>query len=235
MTATAGVTQSAELTERLNWLRAGVLGANDGVVSVAATVVGVAAATSSVTPVLLAGVATMIAGIISMALGEYVSVSSAADTQRAIIARVRNELLAQPREAEESLAQAIRERGISPATAQQVAAELSLHDALDAQLTERYHLDEAEVVNPWQAAAASGLAFFAGAALPLATILWAPVAWRIPVTAVAVLVALAVTGGIGARLGQAPIPRAVARVVIGGAIALAVTYLVGTWLGVNVA
>lgn len=168
---------SENLTEKLNWLRAGVLGANDGIVSVAATVVGVAAATTSVTPVLLAGAAAVVGGMTSMALGEYVSVSSAADSQRA------------------------------------------------------HHVAEDEIVNPWHAALASGLSFLAGALLPLLTILLVPVGARVPVTVAAVVLALALTGGVGARLGDAPVRPAIVRVVIGGLLALGATWAVGRLLG----
>ncbi len=227
--------ESAALSERLNWLRAGVLGANDGIVSIAATVVGVAAATSSVTPVLLAGVAAVIAGALSMALGEYVSVSSAADSQRTIISGLRSRLVHDPDDALDQLAASYRSRGLSAATARLVAEELTSHDAVAAHLTSRYHLAEDEVVSPWHAAIASGLSFLAGAALPLTTILVAPVEWRIPVTFVSVLVALALTGGLGAKLGGAPVARAVGRVVVGGTLALTATWVVGLLLGVQIA
>lgn len=226
---------SAELSERLNWLRAGVLGANDGIVSVAATVVGVAAATSTVQPVMLAGVAAVIAGMLSMALGEYVSVSSAADTQRTVIGTLRRTLGTNPASAVSELRDAYVAKGLSPATAEQVALELTEHDPVSAHLSARYHLDEDEVVSAWHAAVASGIAFLAGAILPMLTILLTPVAWRIPVTVVAVLIALAATGGIGAKLGGASVSRAVLRVVVGGMLALAATWFVGHLLGVGVA
>lgn len=226
---------STELSERLNWLRAGVLGANDGIVSVAAVVVGVAAASDLVHPVLLAGVAALVAGMLSMALGEFVSVSSAADTQRTIISALRSQLGRDPEAAVAQLRDAYVARGLSLATAEQVARELTAHDPVNAHLSARYHLDEDEVVSPTQAALASGLAFLAGALLPLATILLTPVEWRIPVTFVAVLVALGLTGGIGARLGEASVTRAVVRVVLGGLLALGATWLVGSLLGVAAA
>ena len=227
--------ESAELSGRLNWLRAGVLGANDGIVSISATVVGVAAATNTVTPVLLAGVAAVVAGAISMALGEYVSVSSAADSQRSIISSLRQLLTSDRSSADEALMAAYQRQGVSRETAQRVVAEISNGDVVPAHLTARFHLGEDEVVNPWHAALASGLSFVAGAILPFLTILLSPIALRIPVTVVAVLVALAVTGGAGARLGGAPVRPAILRVVLGGMLALGATYLVGLALGVSVA
>lgn len=232
--ATHHVAESAELSGRLNWLRAGVLGANDGVVSIAATVVGVAAATTEVGPVLLAGAAAVVAGATSMALGEYVSVSSAADSQRSLIRRVRALLITDRHAADRDLVEAYRAEGLSAETAERVVAELSAQDPVRAQLSGRYHIAEDEVVNPWHAALASALAFLAGAVLPMLTVLLMPVAVRIPVTVAAVLVALAVTGALGAHLGEAPIRPAVIRVVTGGLAALAATYLVGSLLGVAV-
>ena len=226
---------SAELSGRLNWLRAGVLGANDGIVSISATVVGVAAATNTVTPVLLAGVAAVVAGAISMALGEYVSVSSAADSQRSIISSLRRLLTTDRPAADDALVTAYQKQGLSRATAEQVVAEIGRGDVVPAHLSQRYHLAEDEVVNPWHAAIASGLSFIAGAILPFLTIILSPIAWRIPITVVAVLIALAITGGLGAKLGGAPVRPAIIRVVIGGVLALAATYLVGLALGVTVA
>lgn len=235
MSTAPEIVESAELSGRLNWLRAGVLGANDGIVSISATVVGVAAATDTVTPVLLAGVAAVVAGAISMALGEYVSVSSAADSQRSIIASLRG-LLARDRGAvDEELVKAYMRQGMSHETARQVVAEVGEANAMKAHLSQRFHLAEDEVVNPWHAAIASAVAFLAGAVLPMLTILLSPIAWRIPVTVVAVLISLAVTGGLGARLGGAPVSRAVARVTFGGLLALAATYGIGVLLGVAVA
>lgn len=224
-------TDSAELSSRLNWLRAGVLGANDGIVSIAATVVGVAAATSEVRPVFLAGIAAVIAGMLSMALGEYVSVSSAADSQRNIISRIKGVLTAQPAESVVALRDAYIEKGLSTETAELVAMELTAHDAISAHLSTRYHMDEDEVVNPMAAALASGVSFLVGALLPLLTILLVPLSWRIPVTIVSAVVALALTGGLGARLGDAPVGRAVLRVVVGGIAALLVTWFIGNLIG----
>lgn len=233
LTVATNPVESAELSGRLNWLRAGVLGANDGIVSISATVVGVAAATSTVTPVLLAGVAAVVAGAISMALGEYVSVSSAADSQRSLIASLRILLTSDRRAADEELVAAYQRQGLTKATAEKVVEEIGEGHAVKAHLSQRFHLAEDEIVNPWHAALASAVAFLAGAILPLLTILLAPIPLRIPVTVVAVLVALAITGGLGAKLGGAPAGRAVLRVVTGGMLALATTYSIGLLLGVS--
>ncbi|MDO2935161.1 VIT family protein [Paeniglutamicibacter sulfureus] len=221
------------LAERLNWLRAGVLGANDGIVSVAAVVVGVAGATTATGPVVAAGAAAAIGGAISMALGEYVSVSSSADSQKALIEKERRELAEMPEEELAELAGLYEAKGLSRATAQQVARELTEHDVLKAHLDVELQLDEDEVLNPWNAAIASAIAFTVGAALPFATAVILPVGLRIPVTFAAVLLALAVTGATGARLGGASVLRPTLRVLIGGAAALAVTFAIGSWLGVS--
>jgi VIT1/CCC1 family predicted Fe2+/Mn2+ transporter len=216
---------------RLNWLRAGVLGANDGIVSVASLVVGVAGAGAGVPAILAAGVAGLVGGAISMALGEYVSVSSQRDSERALIAQEKRELQEMPEEELAELALMYRRRGLTEATAEQVARELTAHDALSAHLEVELHIDQDDLVSPWQAAASSALAFTVGALLPLLAILLPTPEWRVPVTAVAVLVALAITGTISARLGGSSAPRAVVRLVVGGALALAATYAIGALLG----
>lgn len=221
------------LAQRLNWLRAGVLGANDGIVSVAAIVVGVAGATSDVAPLLAAGVAGLVGGAISMALGEYVSVSSQSDSERALIAKEKRELREMPDEELEELAGLYEARGLRPDTARQVALELTAHDALAAHLAAELNIDEDDVVSPWHAAASSAAAFTVGALLPLLAILLPPDGWRVPVTVVAVLLALALTGWISARVGGSSVRKAVLRVVIGGAIALAATYGAGLLLGAS--
>ncbi|GAA2077768.1 VIT1/CCC1 transporter family protein [Microbacterium hatanonis] len=216
---------------RLNWLRAGVLGANDGIVSVASLVVGVAGAGAGVPAILAAGVAGLVGGAISMALGEYVSVSSQRDSERALIAQEKRELREMPEEELAELALMYRRRGLTEATAEQVARELTAHDALSAHLEVELHIDQDDLVSPWQAAASSALAFTVGALLPLLAILLPAPEWRVPVTAAAVLVALAITGTISARLGGSSAPRAVVRLVVGGALALAATYAIGALLG----
>jgi VIT1/CCC1 family predicted Fe2+/Mn2+ transporter len=225
---------SASLASRLNWLRAGVLGANDGIVSVAAIVVGVAGAGGGTPAIVAAGAAGLVGGAISMALGEYVSVSSQSDSQRAMIEKQKRELRDDAAGELDVLTGLYEQRGLAPATARQVAIELTEKDALKAHLSLELNIDEDEVANPWHAAGASALAFVLGAVLPLLAILLPPAEIRVPVTFVAVLVALAATGALGAALGGSRIVRATVRVLIGGAAALAVTWLVGTLLGVTV-
>ena len=221
------------LASRLNWLRAGVLGANDGIVSVAAIVVGVAGATSNNAPILTAGLAGLVGGAISMALGEYVSVSSQRDTQRALIAREQLALREQPDAELAELAKLYERKGLSAATAKKVAAELTDRDALGAHLEAKLHLDESDVASPWHAALASAVAFTVGGILPLLAILLIAPTVRIPITFAAVLVALAATGAVGANIGGSPALRATVRVVVGGALALAATYLIGHLLGAS--
>ena len=228
-----GEVHAGNLGQRLNWLRAGVLGANDGIVSIASLVVGVAGATTSTPALLLAGVAGLVGGAVSMALGEYVSVSSQRDTERALIAKERRELTEMPEAELEELTQLYRDRGLSDATAAQVAQELTAHDALSAHLEIELRINQDDLVNPWHAAISSASAFTLGALLPLLAILLPPPEWRIPVTFAAVLVALALTGTISARLGDAPVGRAVLRLVIGGALALVATWLIGSLLGTS--
>ena len=222
---------AAGIAGRLNWLRAGVLGANDGIVSVAAIVVGVAGATSAVAPILTAGAAGLVGGAISMALGEYVSVSSQRDSQRSLIAKERGELATMPDEELAELAAIYEAKGLTPETAERVAAELTEKDALRAHLDAELGINEEDVVSPWQAAGASALAFFIGALLPMIAILVPPASVRVPITFAAVLVALAITGAASARIGGSPWVRPTLRVVIGGALALAATFAIGTLLG----
>jgi VIT1/CCC1 family predicted Fe2+/Mn2+ transporter len=219
------------VNQRLNWLRAGVLGANDGIVSVAAIVVGVAAATTDVGAVFTAGMAGLVGGAVSMALGEYVSVSSQRDSEHALIEKERRELEEMPEEEYEELVQLYRDRGLTDATARQVATELTAHDALAAHLEVELHIDPDDIVNPWHAALSSAIAFTVGAILPMLAIMLTPSAARIPVTVVAVLVALAITGTMAAGIGGAPKTRAAVRLIIGGALALLATWLIGMLLG----
>ncbi len=218
---------------RLNWLRAGVLGANDGIVSIAALVVGVAAATSDTGPILIAGTAGIIAGSLSMALGEFVSVSSQRDSEASLIKRERQELEDNPEAELLELAELYQQRGLSAATAAAVARELTEHDAVAAHLEAELGINELELTNPWHAAISSALSFLAGSALPMIAILLGPEDLRIPLTFAASLLALGLTGGIGAYLGQSPILRPVMRVMGGGALALAISWGIGTALGVS--
>ncbi|CBT75464.1 MULTISPECIES: VIT1/CCC1 transporter family protein [Glutamicibacter] len=226
-----GEPHDLNFAERLNWLRAGVLGANDGIVSVAATVVGVAGVTNHTAPIITAGMAAVIGGAISMALGEYVSVSSQRDSQRALVEKERQELREDPEAELTELAGIYQAKGLSKHTAMQVATELTEHDALAAHLSAELNIDEEEVVNPWHAAYASAVAFIVGAILPMLAILLPPEEIRIPVTFVAVLAALALTGTLSAYIGGSSKHVAALRLVIGGALALAATFIIGSLLG----
>jgi VIT1/CCC1 family predicted Fe2+/Mn2+ transporter len=221
----------AGLAGRLNWLRAGVLGANDGIVSVAGIVLGVAGATSHRGPIFTAGLAGLVAGAVSMALGEYVSVSSQRDSEKAQLAKERIELRTAPEAELAELTALYEARGLRPETAHQVAVELTEHDALTAHAHAELNIDPEDLVSPVQAAAASALSFLLGAVLPMVAILVPPPVWRVPVTFVAVLVALGIAGAASARIGGSDIRLAVARVVIGGAAGLALTYSIGYLFG----
>jgi VIT1/CCC1 family predicted Fe2+/Mn2+ transporter len=225
---------AANIGQRLNWLRAGVLGANDGIVSVAAVAVGVAGATSDLGPIVTATSAALVGGAISMALGEYVSVSSQRDTERALIEKEKRELAEMPAEELAELTQLYREKGLSDDTARRVAEELTAHDALGAHLDAELGIDPDELTSPWQAAISSAISFTLGALLPLLAILLPPADWRVPTTFVAVVIALALTGTLSAVLGGAGKRRAVLRLVGGGALALAVTWALGLLLGTSV-
>lgn len=231
MTENAVEPHDPAFASRLNWLRAGVLGANDGIVSVAALVVGVAAATTDPAVIFLTATAALVAGAISMALGEYVSVSSQRDSEIALIAKERKELEDEPEAELLELAEIYESKGLSKETALIVAQELTAHDALGAHLEAELHITEHQLTNPWHAALSSAIAFIMGAALPLITVLLSPVEWRIGATFISVVVALALTGGLGAFIGGSQLPRAILRVTIGGAAALAVTFGIGTLIG----
>ena len=227
--------QSEMAGSRLNWLRAAVLGANDGIVSIAALVVGVAGATDSTSFVLTAGTAGVLAGALSMAVGEYVSVSSQRDTERALIEKERREIETQPQRELEELAQLYEAKGLSPATARVVAEELTAHDAFAAHLEAELHIDPEKLTNPWHAAIASAVSFFAGAVLPMIAITVPPPQWRIPIAFISVAFALVLTGSLSAHAGDANKTRAIIRVVLGGALAMAITFGVGKIFGVAVA
>lgn len=216
---------------KLNWLRAGVLGANDGIVSTAGVVVGVAAASVDRGPIFTAGIAALAAGALSMAVGEYVSVSTQRDTERALLAKERRELTEEPDAELEELVGLYEAKGLTPATARTVAIELTEHNAFAAHVDAELGIDPHELTNPWHAALSSAAAFTVGALLPLLTILLLPASSRVPVTFVAVLVALGITGWVSARLGGADPRRAILRVVVGGALAMAITFLIGHLFG----
>lgn len=219
------------LAGRLNWLRAGVLGANDGIVSVAGIVVGVAAATSERSSLLVAGAAGLSAGAMSMAVGEYVSVSTQRDTERAMLALERRELAEMPEAELAELTEIYVGKGLTPDLAGAVAQQLTDKDALAAHADAELGIDPDNLTNPWHAAAASFIAFTIGALLPLLAVLIPGPSWRVPVTFVAVLVALAATGHLSARAGQARPGPAIRRNLIGGALAMAITYGIGILIG----
>ncbi|WP_396899602.1 VIT family protein, partial [Mycolicibacterium sp.] len=219
------------VASKLNWLRAGVLGANDGIVSTAGIVVGVAAATAERSPILTAGIAGLAAGAVSMALGEYVSVSTQRDTEKALLRKERRELRDDPAAELDELAALYEAKGLKVTTARTVAEELTAHDAFAAHAEIELGITPGELTNPWQAAFSSALSFTVGALLPLVAILLPPITWRVPVTVIAVLAALIVTGAVSAALGGAPKQRAVLRNVIGGGLALVITYAIGHLVG----
>lgn len=221
----------AAMAPRLNRLRAGVLGANDGIVSTAGLVVGVAGATSDRGPIFTAGLAGLVAGAISMGLGEYISVSSQRDSERSQLATERRELDEDPQQELDELAEIYTNKGLKPETAHLVAIELTDHDALAAHAEAELRIDPDELTNPLHAAVASAAAFTFGALLPLAAILLPPASARVAVTAVAVLIALAVAGTLSARIGGSSVRLAVTRVVIGGGAGLALTYTIGRLFG----
>jgi vacuolar iron transporter family protein len=222
------------LNNRLNWLRAGVLGANDGIVSTAGIVMGVAGATDNRTTIAIAGIAGLVAGALSMAAGEYVSVSTQRDSEKALLAKERRELAEEPDEELAELAGLYVEKGLSEQLALQVARELTAHDALGAHAEVELGIDPDDLTNPWQAAWASMLAFTLGALLPLLTITLTPTDVRIWVTVLSVVTALALTGWASARLGYGSTRAAVLRNVLGGVVAMAVTYGVGSVLDTQI-
>ncbi|WP_239516643.1 VIT family protein [Streptomyces sp. ICC4] len=207
MTAAESGGQSAAISTRLNWLRAGVLGANDGIISTAGLVVGVAGATTSRSAIMAAGVAGLLAGALSMAAGEYVSVSSQRDSEKAALDTERRELADSPEEELEELAGLLAERGLSESVAREAAEQLTERDALRAHARVELGINPDELANPWHAALASLVAFTVGALLPLLAIVLPGPSGRVPVTVVAVLVALTLCGVLSARLGGAPAGR----------------------------
>ncbi|NED15154.1 VIT family protein [Streptomyces sp. SID9124] len=222
---------TAGLGTRLNWLRAAVLGANDGVVSTAGLVVGVAGATDDRGALLTAGLAGLLAGSLSMAAGEYVSVSTQRDSEKAALATEKRELQETPEAELAELTGLLEGKGLSREVAREAAVQLTERDALRAHAEVELGIDPDDLTNPWHAAGASFLAFTVGALLPLLAIVLPPPTLRVPVTVLSVLAVLAVTGWWSARLGEAAAGPAVLRNMGGGAVAMAVTYLAGHLLG----
>jgi VIT1/CCC1 family predicted Fe2+/Mn2+ transporter len=222
------------MNNRLNWLRAGVLGANDGIVSTAGIVIGAVGATSNSSAILIAGVAGLAAGAMSMGAGEYVSVSTQRDSELALLAKERRELAEEPEEELAELAGLYVDKGLSPELALEVAQQLTAHDALGAHAEAELGIDPDDISSPTHAALASMVSFTIGALLPLLTITLVAVGARVWVTVLAVVLALAFTGFTSARLGFADPRRAVLRNVLGGLFAMAVTYGIGVALGTQI-
>ncbi|MBV5262497.1 VIT1/CCC1 transporter family protein [Pinisolibacter aquiterrae] len=222
------------LVTRIGWLRAAVLGANDGIVSTASLILGVAAAAAPASDVLVAGVAGLVAGAMSMAAGEYVSVSSQSDTEAADLAREAKELAGQPAFEREELAQIYVARGVEVDLARKVADQLMAKDALAAHAHDELGLSEATTARPIQAAVTSAASFAVGAAMPLLMVVVAPTARLVPVVAIASLLFLALLGAVGARAGGANVVRATVRVTFWGAIAMAATAGIGALVGTAV-
>jgi VIT1/CCC1 family predicted Fe2+/Mn2+ transporter len=226
--------EERHLGGRAAWLRAAVLGANDGLISTASLVVGVAAADNTRSAVLIAGIAGLTAGALSMAAGEYVSVSSQLDTERADLAREETELQTDPAAEVDELSAIYRRRGLSRDLAHRVAVELSAHDRLAVHARDELGIDVNELARPAQASAVSALSFISGALVPVLVVALAPASTRIPLTILSTLVGLVVLGVTGARLGGAPQGRAALRVVIGGVLALATALAIGRLTGAAV-
>jgi VIT1/CCC1 family predicted Fe2+/Mn2+ transporter len=218
-------------TEHIGWLRAAVLGANDGIVSTASLVVGVAAANSPPSDILVAGVAGLVAGAMSMAAGEYVSVSSQADTERADLDRERKELAADSEAERNELAAIYASRGVEPSLARQVADQLMAHDALTAHARDELGISDMSIAKPVQAAFASAGTFAVGAALPLAFAVLTPPRALIPVVVATSILFLALLGGLGAYVGGAPVTKAAFRVTFWGALAMGLTAGAGALFG----
>jgi VIT1/CCC1 family predicted Fe2+/Mn2+ transporter len=220
-----------DIGTRLNWLRAAVLGANDGIISTAGVVMGVAGATDDRSAIVIAGIAALTAGAISMAAGEYVSVSTQRDSERSMLALEAEELRRMPETERRELSSMLEDKGLSPRLAGEVADELTERDALAAHAEIEFGIDPDNLTNPWHAAWASMVAFTLGALLPLLVVATSPDAHRVLLTVLSTAAALALTGFVSARLGFSPWLRAMARNVGGGLLAMGVTYLVGTLVG----
>jgi VIT1/CCC1 family predicted Fe2+/Mn2+ transporter len=219
------------LVDRIGWLRAAVLGANDGIISTASLIVGVAAAAAQQNDVLIAGVAGLVAGAMSMAAGEYVSVSSQSDTENADLARERRELSEDPQAEHDELAEIYVKRGVDRATAQQVALQLMARDPLTAHARDELGISEITTARPVQAALTSAVMFSVGAAMPLLMVVVSPTSMLVPIVSAASLGFLALLGAIGAKAGGANIPRATLRVTFWGALALGITAGIGKLFG----
>ena len=222
---------SPKSAQKLNWLRAAVLGANDGIVSVASIVVGVAGASNSSGFILTAGVAGLVAGALSMGVGEYISVSTQRDTEKALLEIERAELVSSPKLELEELIGIYKEKGLTEPTARKVAEELTAKDVFAAHFDAELGIDPNNLTDPWRAAYASTAAFFCGAIIPLIIIILSPASLRIPITFLGVLIALVITGVLSAYAGGSSKMKATIRIVLGGMIAMAVTFGIGKLFG----
>lgn len=220
--------------DRVGWLRAAVLGSNDAIVSTASLMLGVAASSASRPAILIAGVAALVAGAMSMAVGEYVSVSSQRDAERADVAKEMGELADQPQAELEELTKIYVDRGLDPSLAAKVAEQLSAGDRLDAHLRDELHIDRTQTARPLQAAWVSASSFAVFAAIPVGALLVAPASLRLPMIAAISLVSLSGLGALGAYLGGAPILRGTLRVTIGGVVAMGISAAIGRVLGLSV-
>jgi VIT1/CCC1 family predicted Fe2+/Mn2+ transporter len=219
---------------RIGWIRAAILGANDGIVSTASLLIGVAASNASRDEILIAGLAGLVAGAMSMAAGEYVSVSSQRDTERSDIAKEKRELAGEPDAELQELTGIYRRRGLDPELARTVAVQLTAHDPLAAHLRDELGITAETAARPWQAGFVSAASFTAGAVIPILAMVVAPADTRIEVIAAVALVLLVVTGAVGGRLGGAPMGRAALRVLLGGGLAMALSALIGNLVGAAV-
>jgi VIT1/CCC1 family predicted Fe2+/Mn2+ transporter len=228
------VSESGRILGMLNWLRAGVLGANDGIVSTAAIIFGVAGASATHATVMLAGIAAVAAGAMSMAVGEYVSVSTQRDLERAALARQKADIASDPAGELATLARLFEQRGVESNLAAEVAKAMSDKDALSVHARAELGIDPDNVTNPWAAAAASMISFVVGGSIPIAAMLLSPRTMEIAIAGVAVLIAMALTGFVSALLGRTPVLPSIIRNVAGGLLALAITYGVGRIAGTQI-
>ena len=235
MPRTTAIHRENHAVARIGWLRAAVLGANDGIVSTASLIVGVAAAAATKQPILVAGVAGLVAGAMSMAAGEYVSVSSQADTEAADLGRERAELVLDPESERQELAAIYRARGLTDDLALEVVDAMMAHDALGAHARDELGLAEMHRARPIQAALTSAATFSVGAAMPLAAAVLLPLGSLVAGVSVAALLFLILLGAVGARAGGAPIGKGIVRVALWGTLAMAATYGIGTLFGTSAA
>ena len=228
------VTQSGRILSTLNWLRAGVLGANDGIVSTAAIIFGVAGASATHSTIMLAGIAAVAAGALSMAAGEYVSVATQRDLEVGELARQKADLERDPERELQVLARLFEQRGVEPQLAMEVSRQMSAKDALAVHARAELGIDPDAVTNPWAAAFASLVAFTIGGLIPIVSMMLSPRAAEIWITGAAVVIAMALTGAVSARLGRTPLLPAVFRNIAGGLLAMAITYGVGRIAGTQI-